>query len=103
MKHTLKTWPVPFGEIWDGKKKFEVRINDRNYQVGDELILLEYDPVLQMYCGGRIEATVVYVMQGGQFGIEPDYVVMSLGDFSARIVSPQSNKEYLKAYRRAHA
>jgi Domain of unknown function (DUF3850) len=44
MKHTLKTWPEFFGPINDGTKTFEIRANDRNFQVGDELRLREFKP-----------------------------------------------------------
>ena len=42
--HYLKCWPVYFGLVLSGAKQFELRKNDRNYQVGDVLILCEYDP-----------------------------------------------------------
>jgi len=42
MIHELKTWPEYFEEILTGKKTFEVRKNDRDYKVGDTLILKEF-------------------------------------------------------------
>lgn len=41
MIHWLKTDPPYFEEVWQGRKPFEVRYNDRNYQVDDILILAE--------------------------------------------------------------
>ena len=40
--HKLKTWDGFFHEVWDGKKRFELRNNDRNFQVGDTVYLQEY-------------------------------------------------------------
>lgn len=42
--HVLKTCPGPFQETWDGNKSFELRKNDRNFQKGDTLELLEWNP-----------------------------------------------------------
>lgn len=39
--HELKTWPEFFEQTRNGRKKFELRRNDRAYQVGDQLLLKE--------------------------------------------------------------
>ena len=43
MKHELKILPEYFKPVKDGIKNFEIRKNDRNFQVGDTLILKEWD------------------------------------------------------------
>jgi hypothetical protein len=40
--HELKSWPEFFSAIETGEKTFELRRNDRNYQVGDVLVLREW-------------------------------------------------------------
>lgn len=75
-RHILKTWPQYFKVIVDGSKKFEVRLNDRNFKVGDTLELREYDPAKQEYCGRYTERIVTYVLTG--WGIQPGYCCMSL-------------------------
>lgn len=42
--HFLKTWREYFAAVVDGRKKCEVRWDDRDYRVGDVLILCEHDP-----------------------------------------------------------
>lgn len=37
--HELKTWPDFFRDVADGRKKFEIRKDDRDYKVGDLLRL----------------------------------------------------------------
>ena len=45
MTHELKTYPKYFQETIEGNKPFEIRKNDRNFQVGDVLILKEWDNI----------------------------------------------------------
>lgn len=85
-KHELKTWPVYFDAVARGEKTFEVRRDDRGFQKGDLVRLLrtsermphqvDYD-----YDGKpnyEITREISYVLTGGQFGIEPGYVVLGL-------------------------
>ena len=43
MLHNLKTLPTFYQAIIDGRKPFEIRNNDRNFQSGDDLILNEWE------------------------------------------------------------
>lgn len=77
--HHLKTWPDVFEDVIAGRKPFEVRKDDRGYQVGDWLVLEEWSPETKEYTGRACDAEVTYLLRGGQFGIEAGYVVMTLG------------------------
>lgn len=84
--HTLKCYPAFFVEVKTGSKTFEVRKNDRGFQVGDEILLHEFvpqnyyeDQVIDEYYTGQVcHRKITYVLPGGQFGIEPGYVVIGL-------------------------
>lgn len=84
--HTLKTWPAYFAAIERGDKLFEVRRDDRGFQKGDVLNLVEYDPQpdptmptrARGATGNAMQVEVTYVLTGGQFGIEPGHVVMGI-------------------------
>jgi hypothetical protein len=41
--HRLKTWQKYMSDIATGKKSFDIRLDDRSYQVEDNLLLLGYD------------------------------------------------------------
>jgi len=43
MTHRLKVAPEFWGDLYSGAKTFEIRKNDRDYQVGDFLELNAYD------------------------------------------------------------
>jgi hypothetical protein len=60
-EHKLKSWPESFNAIRSGAKAHELRRNDRGFQVGDALILREYDPKTRTYSGREIVAEVTYV------------------------------------------
>ena len=76
--HDLKCWPQPFDAIWDGRKRFEIRKNDRNFGVNDKLVLWEWDPIAEKYSGRKIEAQVTYIVRGGEWGLPADICVMGI-------------------------
>jgi len=76
--HELKTWKEYYEQVFMGRKTFEVRKNDRNFQKGDILILKEWDNEKKEYTGREMARRVIYILSGGQFGIENGFVVMSI-------------------------
>ena len=60
--HVLKIYPQYFEDIERGLKTFEVRFNDRNYRVGDLLLLREFDPAGEEYSGCILICKVIYIL-----------------------------------------
>jgi hypothetical protein len=62
-----KIWPEYFQAIIDGKKKYELRLNDFEVNEGDVLCLREWNPITKEYTGRQINKNVTYV---GKFYID---------------------------------
>ena len=59
-------------------KPFEIRKNDRDFAIGDVLVLMEWLPEEKRYTGHDIYRRIISLVRGGQFGIRKDYCVMGL-------------------------
>lgn len=73
--HFLKIWPEHYQAVISGMKKAELRKNDRNYSVGDSLILKEYRPKARKFTGLEAHVLVTHVADVGEW--LPDYVMLS--------------------------
>jgi uncharacterized protein YqfB (UPF0267 family) len=87
-EHKLKTWTRFWDAVHSGEKTFEVRKNDRAFQTGDILVLEQFDPdnnryVMESYDilakPKSVRKRVTFLLQGGQFGVEPGFCVLGLG------------------------
>jgi hypothetical protein len=71
--HNLKCWPKYFEAVMSGAKTFELRLDDRGFfalrlddrgfKVGDDILLMEWDPDSERYTGGEDELRITYVMR----------------------------------------
>ena len=75
--HHLKTETEYYQQVEKGNKNFELRKNDRNFQVGDMLYLEE---VVNGTFTGRVlpPKEVKYILSGGKYGLEEGYCIMQL-------------------------
>lgn len=65
--HKLKIWPVFFIAVVNGKKFFEIRKMDRDYQVGDEILLQEYSHSESAYTGREVSCRITYIYRSNDF------------------------------------
>ena len=85
--HNLKTDKEVFELSWDGRKPFEIRFDDRDFQVGDELVLFETAYSGQqmkegkplVFTGRRIRQKVLSKVSGN-YGIKNDWCVLGLAE-----------------------
>ncbi|EOB3407703.1 ASCH/PUA domain-containing protein [Enterococcus hirae] len=71
--HELKILPEYFEAVTSGRKRFEIRKNDRDYKVGDLLYLREWNG--ENFTGDSYKAEVTYITDYAQ---KDGYVVMGI-------------------------
>ena len=79
--HTLKTWPEYFAEVEADRKPFELRRDDRNWVVGDDVVLAEWDPALGLYTGRTATRKITYILRGCDCkvgGLEVGYCILGI-------------------------
>jgi hypothetical protein len=73
--HQLKTETEYYQAVEKGLKKFELRKNDRNFQVYDMLYLEE--TVNGTYTGRKLPPMEIkYILHGGKYGLEEGHCVL---------------------------
>lgn len=91
--HMVKCLSIFYQDVIDGTKCFEVRKNDRNYKVGDAIVLHEVrenkvrkswreaaNDVPDLISTGRCKPFMItYLLQGERWGIKEGYCVLGLG------------------------
>lgn len=88
-EHVLKTDHVVFQDVLDGNKTFEIRFNDRGYQVGDLVVLKETEFTGEqmksgqplVYTGREIQKRISYVLSG--YGLHEGWVILGIQDLNA--------------------
>ncbi len=88
-EHELKTWPEFYRELESGAKTFEIRRDDRGFNVGDVLWLREWRRLrivggvaVGEYTGREMRRVVSYVLSGQE--LSPGFVCMGLSAGSAQ-------------------
>lgn len=77
MEHSLKTLQPYFNDVKSGSKTFEIRKNDRNFEIGDTILLQEYHD--GGYTGAVIRRIITYVLiDAEQFGLMDEYAILGI-------------------------
>lgn len=72
--HTKKIQHKYFEDILENGKKFEIRKNDCDYQVGDFVLLVEYDG--EILTNNSIFVEITYVLKDiPEYGLDKDYCI----------------------------
>ena len=79
IRHKIKILPKYYNQIFirpgEGCKRFELRKDDRDYQVGDTVTLQEWDPE-QGYTGNEITVGIIYVLRNcPEYGLMDGYCI----------------------------
>ena len=77
VNHDLKIEPAYFQAVLEGRKTFEVRYNDRGFNAGDTVKLIEWNPYYACYTGMKLVKRIGYV---SSFSQKENWVVFSLLD-----------------------
>ncbi len=79
--HELKIKQKYYTDILTSAKRFEIRKNDRGFQVGDILHLKAIDDDTNEYTGFEMFVKILYIHEG--LGLQEGYLCMSIekGDF----------------------
>lgn len=74
--HHLKCETEYYQGVERGEKRFEVRINDRNYKVGDMIYLNE--TVRGEATGRHLPPLEIrYILEGGKYGLDENYCIFN--------------------------
>jgi hypothetical protein len=85
--HELKCEEPHWSDIRAGRKRFELRSDDRGYEVGDILELTSWSPITggsQDHLeteGQKIRVEVLHILHGerfGAYGLKPTFCCMSI-------------------------
>lgn len=88
MRHEMKSWPEKFKKILANQHMQEIRIKDREYEVGDEILMREFTRD-NHYTGQEVLVDVVEVHDGKDFPWPPPVPIIE------KIIRDE--------YRKAHA
>lgn len=79
--HELKILPKYYEKVINGEKRFEIRKDDRNFKVGDLIRLNEFD---NEYTGRDCIFEIIYKLDGGNYGLEKGYCVLSIKPYRTK-------------------
>lgn len=73
--HDIKMAASYYDDVVSGRKRFELRKNDRGYKVGDSLKMLEFDD--GKHTGRIIDADIIYMLEEYK-GLEEGYCILGI-------------------------
>ena len=75
--HDLKCRPEYFQPLWSGEKRFELRLADRDYRIGDTMDIREWDPDREQYTGRGVGGMKIScILRGPVLGLRAGWVIL---------------------------
>ena len=82
--HLLKILPKWYEDVASGVKNFEIRKNDRDFKVGDYLLLKEWEE--GKFTGRELTRYIEYIYKGdGTYGLSNDFCILGIKDDGTKI------------------
>lgn len=91
--HNLRILPKYYEKVLSGEKTFEIRKDDRGFEVGDKLILKEYIPgyrdltgfeeviIDEKYTGREVQKEISYVLKDAEvYGLKRGFCILAIKD-----------------------
>jgi len=82
--HVLKAHPLPFHDLEIGFLDFTIRHNDRDFQIGDRLVIREWNPQAREFTGAEVVRYVKFLVGRNTYDgvsdhlLQTDVVVLGL-------------------------
>lgn len=83
--HEVKSWVHLFQAFRRGEKTHDIRVMDRDYQIGDIVNLNEYDKFTESYTGRVEHGEITYITSNDHVAcafstsvLHPQYAILSL-------------------------
>lgn len=88
--HELKIAPRWFNDVQSGRKNFEIRRNDRDFNVGDYLLLKEWER--GKYTGRELTRKIQYIYYcDGTYGLSEDFCILGLQNNNMVVMNQYGN------------
>lgn len=78
MYHHLKILPEYFIEVIKGTKTFELRQNDRDYKIGDKIMLHEITPNNDQDTGYYCSVEILYILPRYDMALINNYCILAI-------------------------
>ena len=93
--HKLKCWIPYFGMVQRGEKEFELRVDDRDFQIGDTLLLEEYNQYNDEYTGNTCLRVIKYYLRNDKW-LQPGVCALGLKSFISKdSIAKNFRKEFM--------
>ena len=74
-----KAWPELFEAVLNGKKDFDIRLDEFKVNEGDILLLEEWNPKTKKYTGRKIKKKIKFILHTNQLPFWTEQEVLDHG------------------------